>query len=97
VAVLDSPDAVTMRVGERRWLTMDFGNLPELQGQDIASAAIAVTPATNAPATSGQAAGAYAVGAWFTAAAAGEWTVTVTATLADGSVVPRRGTLVVED
>lgn len=88
-------DPISMSVGDRRWLTGDFGNLKELQTRDLVTGAVTIAPASGV-AVSGATAGPYQIGAWFEAAAAGDYVVTFSGTLADGTVLRRKAALTVE-
>jgi hypothetical protein len=91
-------DVIAMSVGDSRLLTMDFGNLKELRDADAdiaAAGGVGVAPSPGVAAT-GQTNTAYTVSAWFAATAAGSYTVAVTVTLTDGTVLTRQGALVVQ-
>lgn len=94
MAVPAVADAIRVTAGDVRYLTGDFGNLPELDGADLSGGSISVSPAG---VTAGAAdVGAYAIGAFFTATTPGEYVVTFTGALADGTTLNRKAALVVE-
>lgn len=93
-------DPIRMTAGDTRYLTADFGNLREFRDDSVgidseAEMLIAIEPESGIEVSEITPTG-YSVSAWLSAGNAGDYTVSVTVTLTDGTVITRRGALILE-